>query len=184
MATYAAVTGRLRRFAILCTQPAVRRLSTQEERRLILVQLLGALRVAMTGVVEAMGACKDDQQRWLARAARRERLAARAAEGQRAMLQANTCVGFHVSSRQFRDQYVSSEGAGPKMPQALAMAIVGASVGKAVAVFPGGVLCRDAASGSVVGAISVSGASSDEDEHCAIVGAQAVRRERGRACLR
>mmetsp|Transcript_36894 Transcript_36894/g.91850 ORF Transcript_36894/g.91850 Transcript_36894/m.91850 type:complete len:278 (+) Transcript_36894:1786-2619(+) len=38
---------------------------------------------------------------------------------------------------------------------------------------PGGVLCRDAAS-NVVGAVGVSGASADEDEHCAILAAQAV----------
>ena len=34
-------------------------------------------------------------------------------------------------------------------------------------------LCRDAAN-NVVGAIGVSGAASDEDEHCAILGAKAV----------
>lgn len=90
-----------------------------------------------------------------------------------ALAKATTCVGFHVSSRVFRDNYISSEGGGPKMPQALAMSIVGASVGQPVATFPGGVLCRDA-SNNVVGAIGVSGAASDEDEHCAILGAQAV----------
>jgi len=36
---YADVTGRLRRFALLCTQPAVGRLSTQEERQLVLLTL-------------------------------------------------------------------------------------------------------------------------------------------------
>lgn len=90
-----------------------------------------------------------------------------------AQAKARTCVGFHMSSRLFRDNYVSAEGGGPKMPQALAMAIVGASTGQPVAVFPGGVLCRDAAN-NVVGAIGVSGAASDEDEHCAILGAHAV----------
>ena len=45
--------------------------------------------------------------------------------------------------------------------------------GLPIAAFPGGVLCRDAAN-NVVGAIAVSGASSDEDEHCAILGAHAV----------
>ena len=38
---------------------------------------------------------------------------------------------------------------------------------------PGGVLCRDEAK-NVVGAIGVSGATADEDEHCAVVGAQAI----------
>ena len=90
-----------------------------------------------------------------------------------AQAKARTCVGFHISSRAFRDAYVNSEGLGPKMPQALAMGAVGAAVGQPVASFPGGVLCRDA-SNNVVGAIGVSGAASDEDEHCAILGAQAV----------
>ena len=53
------------------------------------------------------------------------------------------------------------------------MTTLGASVQKPFAAVPGGVLCRDAASGAVVGAIGVSGASADEDEHMAIVGAQA-----------
>ena len=53
------------------------------------------------------------------------------------------------------------------------MGIVGASAREPVASFPGGVLLRDAAS-NVVGAIAVSGAASDEDEHCAILGAHAV----------
>ncbi len=35
---------------------------------------------------------------------------------------------------------------------------------------PGGVLCRDV-NKLVVGAIGVSGASADEDEHCALAGA-------------
>ena len=38
---------------------------------------------------------------------------------------------------------------------------------------PGGVVVLDDAK-NVVGAIGVSGASADEDEHCAIVGARAV----------
>lgn len=63
---YAVVAGRLRRFALLCTQPVVHRLSTQEERRTILLRLLGALRVAMTGAVEGVLACHADQKRHLA----------------------------------------------------------------------------------------------------------------------
>uniref|UniRef100_A0A7S4HEV8 GlcG protein n=1 Tax=Prymnesium polylepis TaxID=72548 RepID=A0A7S4HEV8_9EUKA len=90
-----------------------------------------------------------------------------------ALAKATTCVGFHMSSRVFKDSYINSEGGGPKMPQALAMGAVAAAVQKPVASFPGGVLCRDAAN-NVVGAIGVSGARSDEDEHCAILGAQAV----------
>jgi len=59
------------------------------------------------------------------------------------------------------------------MPQLLAMGTAGAAANKALAPFPGGVLCRDAA-GVLVGAIGVSGAASDEDEHCAITAAQSV----------
>ena len=90
-----------------------------------------------------------------------------------AQAKATTCVGFHMSSRAFRDAYIDGEGRGPKMPQALAMGTVGASARLPMAPFPGGVLCRDAAR-NIVGAIGVSGARSDEDEHCAILGAQAV----------
>lgn len=90
-----------------------------------------------------------------------------------AQAKARTCVGFHISSRDFRDNYISAEGTGPKMPQVLAMGAVGASARQPVASFPGGVLCRDAA-GHIIGAIGVSGAASDEDEHCAILGAHAV----------
>ena len=61
----------------------------------------------------------------------------------------------------------------PNPNQALSMGIVSAGIGLPIAAFPGGVLCRDAAN-NVVGAIAVSGASSDEDEHCAILGAHAV----------
>ena len=90
-----------------------------------------------------------------------------------AKAKARTCVGFHISSRFFKDNYINAEGQGPKMPQALAMGAVGVAARQPVASFPGGVLCRDTA-GNVVGAIGVSGAASDEDEHCAILGAQAV----------
>jgi len=90
-----------------------------------------------------------------------------------AVAKARTCVGFHISSRAFRDNYINSEGGGAKMPQALAMGTVSASARQPVASFPGGVLCRDR-NNNVVGAIGVSGAASDEDEHCAILGAQAV----------
>lgn len=41
-----------------------------------------------------------------------------------------------------------------------------------IAPFPGGVLLRARATGEIVGAIGVSGASSDEDEAAAIEGAR------------
>ena len=38
---------------------------------------------------------------------------------------------------------------------------------------PGGVICRDG-EGDVVAAIGISGATADEDEHCAITAAAAI----------
>ena len=73
-----------------------------------------------------------------------------------AQAKARTCVGFHISSRGFRDRHINGEGGGPKMPQALSMAIVGAYAQQPLAAFPGGVLCRDVGK-NVVGAIGVSG---------------------------
>mmetsp|Transcript_18807 Transcript_18807/g.60098 ORF Transcript_18807/g.60098 Transcript_18807/m.60098 type:complete len:108 (-) Transcript_18807:127-450(-) len=89
------------------------------------------------------------------------------------------CVTPTPSSASWEDGIVQSpaplfaSGIGPKMPQLLAMGTAGAAANKALAPFPGGVLCRDAA-GALVGAIGVSGAASDEDEHCAITAAQSV----------
>ena len=90
-----------------------------------------------------------------------------------AQAKATTCVGFHMPTRQFRDRHVNGDGLGPKMPQMLSMSIAAGAVRLPLAAFPGGILCRDAAN-NVVGAVGVSGASSDEDEHCAILGAHAV----------
>jgi uncharacterized protein GlcG (DUF336 family) len=79
------------------------------------------------------------------------------------------CVSTHAaSSRALRDKYVPN-----RTPQLVAMTIVGTDCSLPIAAVPGAVLCRDA-SNHVVGAIGVSGASADEDEHCAIVGAQAI----------
>ena len=90
-----------------------------------------------------------------------------------AAAKANVCIGLHCSSREFRDKYVNAEGIGPKMPQCLSMAAVGAANGQPLAPFPGGVLCRDT-NQDVVCAIGVSGAASDEDEHCAIMAATSL----------
>ncbi len=81
---------------------------------------------------------------------------------------ASLAVGMHTSSRALRDKYVPE-----KTPQLLAMSIIGSAAHQPLAAFPGGVLCRDP-EGSVVGAIGVSGAAADEDEHCAIAAAHAV----------
>ena len=91
-----------------------------------------------------------------------------------AQAKAMVCIGLQCSSRELRDKYINAhDGIGPKMPQALGMSIAGAAGGKAIAAFPGGVVCRDAA-GNIVCAIGVSGAASDEDEHCSITAAKSV----------
>lgn len=90
-----------------------------------------------------------------------------------AIAKASACVGLHCSSRELRDKYVNDDGIGPKMPQLLAFGMVAAASHQALGPFPGGVLCRDDAH-NVIGAIGVSGAASDEDEHCAILAAKAV----------
>ena len=90
-----------------------------------------------------------------------------------AAAKARLCVGMHSSSRALRDKYTGEDGKGAKTPQLLAMTVVGTGSGQPLAAFPGGVLCRDSAK-NVIGAIGVSGAAADEDEHCAITGAQAV----------
>ena len=90
-----------------------------------------------------------------------------------AKAKATVCVGLLCSSRELRDKYQNSDGIGPKMPQLLGMGTAAAAVHMPIAAFPGGVLCRDA-NRNVVGAIGVSGAASDEDEHCAITAATSV----------
>jgi len=42
--------------------------------------------------------------------------------------------------------------------------------GNKMAPFPGGVCIKSAETGKVIGAVGVSGANSDEDEYCALVG--------------
>lgn len=82
---------------------------------------------------------------------------------------AMACVSTHApSSRSLRDKYVPD-----KAPQLLAMTILGAATQQPLAAVPGGLLCRDA-SRNVVGAIGISGAAADEDEHCAVVAAAAI----------
>lgn len=86
-----------------------------------------------------------------------------------ARAKAGACVGTHASSRTLRDKYVPD-----RTPQLLAMTtIASATQPQGFAAVPGGVLCRDEA-GDVVAAVGVSGASADEDEHCAIMAAQAA----------
>lgn len=88
-----------------------------------------------------------------------------------ARAKAGCAVGTHSSSRALKDKYVPD-----RTPQLLAMTTMGFASNQPFCAVPGGVLCFGGTGPSrhVVGAIGVSGASADEDEHCAIVGAQAV----------
>ena len=82
---------------------------------------------------------------------------------------AGAVIGTHASSRALKDKYVPD-----RTPQLLAMTTLAGNANLPFCAVPGGVLCRDKASNAILGAIGVSGASADEDEHCAIVGAQSV----------
>mmetsp|Transcript_643 Transcript_643/g.1749 ORF Transcript_643/g.1749 Transcript_643/m.1749 type:complete len:158 (-) Transcript_643:45-518(-) len=81
-----------------------------------------------------------------------------------ALAKARTCLTLNTSTRTLRDKYAAA-----KPTQLAAM---GAIAGGHFAPFPGGVLCK--LDGQVVGAIGVSGASSEEDEHCGVAAARAV----------
>ena len=81
---------------------------------------------------------------------------------------AGATIGTHSPSRALKDKYVPD-----RTPQLLAMTTLAGNSNLPFCAVPGGVLCRDH-SNNVLGAIGVSGASADEDEHCAIVGAQSV----------
>eukprot|EP00442_Polarella_glacialis_P029894 CAMPEP_0115093474 /NCGR_PEP_ID=MMETSP0227-20121206/27591_1 /TAXON_ID=89957 /ORGANISM="Polarella glacialis, Strain CCMP 1383" /LENGTH=211 /DNA_ID=CAMNT_0002485907 /DNA_START=73 /DNA_END=708 /DNA_ORIENTATION=+ len=81
---------------------------------------------------------------------------------------AGAAIGTHCSSRALKEKYVPE-----RTPQLLAMTAIANANNQPFCAVPGGVLVRDK-SGNVVGAIGVSGASADEDEHCAITGARAV----------
>ena len=87
-----------------------------------------------------------------------------------ARAKAGCVIGLHAPTRAVKDKYLPE-----KLAQLLGTTVVAAAATPTnfVAV-PGGVLCRDPVDGAVVGAIGVSGASSDEDEHCAVVGAAAA----------
>mmetsp|Transcript_592 Transcript_592/g.1488 ORF Transcript_592/g.1488 Transcript_592/m.1488 type:complete len:195 (+) Transcript_592:2-586(+) len=85
-----------------------------------------------------------------------------------AIAKATTCTSMGMSSRLFREKYTSGEVA--KFVQGLIMADIAGG-----ALFPGGVVLRDAESGEVVGAVGVSGAAGDEDEFCALAGVEAAK---------
>mmetsp|Transcript_112520 Transcript_112520/g.359364 ORF Transcript_112520/g.359364 Transcript_112520/m.359364 type:complete len:218 (-) Transcript_112520:20-673(-) len=81
---------------------------------------------------------------------------------------ASACIGLRASSRAPKEKYVPDRTA-----QLLAMTIIGQAAQMPLAAFPGGVLLRDG-EGNVVGAVGVSGAAADEDEHCAITAGQSI----------
>ena len=87
---------------------------------------------------------------------------------QMAKAKAGAAIGTHANPRALKDKYLPDRQA-----QLLAMTTISNGAGMPFVAVPGGVLCRDA-DGDVVGAIGVSGASADEDEHCGVVGAQAA----------
>ena len=86
-----------------------------------------------------------------------------------ARAKAGASIGTHSSSRALKDKYLPE-----RMAQLVSMGVISAATQpNNFAAVPGGVLCRDK-DGDIVGAIGVSGASADEDEHCAIAGAAAI----------
>ena len=86
-----------------------------------------------------------------------------------ASAKAGAAIDTHSNTRALKDKYLPD-----RLAQLVAMSVVSAaSQPHNFIAVPGGVLCRDA-DGDVIGAIGVSGATADEDEHCAIVGAAAV----------
>ena len=90
--------------------------------------------------------------------------------GPNAVAKAISCTHLHASTRALKDKYAES-----RPTQLASMSAIGQHAsGMPLAPFPGGVLLRETPGGSVVGAIGVSGASADEDEHCALAGARAV----------
>jgi len=84
-----------------------------------------------------------------------------------AAVKASTCVAMNCSSRSLKDRYLDRPGQ-------LTSMIVTTPGG--LAPFPGGVLLmsQKETPPRVVGAVGVSGASADKDEHCAVVAAHAI----------
>ena len=81
---------------------------------------------------------------------------------------AGATMGVHFPSRSNKDKYVPE-----RAPQLLAMTTIAVGANRPFSAVPGGVLCRDQ-EGNIMCAVGVSGASADEDEHCAIIGAQSI----------
>jgi len=83
-----------------------------------------------------------------------------------ALTKAQACAVTKISSRAFRDKYTAADDCG-KYTQMMSMVAIS---GDSMMPCPGGVVIKNA-DGAVLGAVGVSGASGDEDEFCAMVGA-------------
>ena len=91
-----------------------------------------------------------------------------------AAAKANTAIITRSSSRSFRDKY-TTDGSTAKFCQMLAM--VNITQGN-MAPFPGGIVIKTN-DGEIIGAVGVSGAAGDEDEHCALSGVEAAVKSAG-----
>eukprot|EP01035_Chromulina_nebulosa_P017656 gene17656-23243_t len=83
-----------------------------------------------------------------------------------ALAKASSCITLKVSTREIRDKYTAGLDLS-KIIVPLAMNTISSSH---ITPFPGGVLLKH--DGVIIGAIGVSGASSDEDEYCALKGVE------------
>lgn len=91
-----------------------------------------------------------------------------------ALAKARSCLAFSCSTRTLRDKYAEA-----KPTQLTSM---GAIAGGQFAPFPGGVVCLDPDNKKVLGAIGVSGASADQDEHCGITASHHIGLASDPAC--
>jgi len=89
---------------------------------------------------------------------------------QMAESKARVAVGFKISSREFGEKYASQKSA-IKMAQMGNMCQI-----SNLAMFPGGCVIRNK-DGRVIGGVGVSGASGEEDEELAMLGAAVVFEE-------
>ena len=83
-----------------------------------------------------------------------------------ARAKAGAAIGTHSSSRALKDKYLPE-----REYQLQAMTTIGNGNSMPFVAVPGGVICKDD-EGDIIGAIGVSGASADEDEACAVAGAE------------
>jgi len=84
---------------------------------------------------------------------------------------ARVAVGFKMSSRDFGSKYLKT-GSPTKIMQLDNMCNL-----SNLACFPGGVTIKDE-SGRIVGGVGVSGASGDQDEELALLGAEAYQEDK------